>query len=190
MRSAGSFGPLLWIAWFAVGALQAHPAGPPNRLELSGDWEMQSSVVIRTDGARLSRPGSGVRDWYAVKVPTTVLHALTKAGVYPDLRIGLNAYKTPDSSDEFNARHDLSKFSHLPDKRNPWRDPWWFRREFTLPKLPADRRVWLHFDAINYRAEVWLNGNKVADREQMVSMNQRFDFDVSRWAVGGRTTWR
>jgi exo-1,4-beta-D-glucosaminidase len=176
---------LLWIASFAVGALQAQPAGPPNRLELSGDWEMQSSVVDRTDGARLSQPGSGIGDWHSVKVPTTVLNALTKAGVYPDLRIGLNAYQIPDSSDEFNARHDLSKFSHLPDKRNPWRDPWWFRREFTLPKLPADRRVWLHFDAINYRAEVWLNGNKVADREQMVSMNQRFVFDVSRWAVAG-----
>ena len=163
---------------------------PPNRLDLSGDWQMQSSVLVTTEGGILSQAGFTPQQWHGVRVPTTVLNALTKLGVYPDLRVGMNAYRIPDSSDEFNAQHDLAKFSHLPDKRNPWRDPWWFRKEFTLPKLPADRHVWLHFDSINYRAEVWLNGNKVADREQTVSMNQRFVFDVSRWAVGGRTTWR
>ena len=97
----------------------------------------------------------------------------------------MNGYRVLDSSDEFNDKHDLAKCGHLPEQRNPWSDPWWFRKEFTLPKLPADRRVWLHFDSINYRGEVWLNGNKVADREQMVSMNQRFTFEVSRWAVAG-----
>ncbi len=133
----------------------------------------------------MSQPGQAVRDWYSVQVPTTVLNALVKNGVYPDPRFALNAYQIPDSSDEFNRKHDLAKYSHLPDKRNPWRDPWWFRREFTLPKLAAGRHVWLHFDSINYRAEVWLNGTKVGGREQMVSMNQRFAFDVSRWAMEG-----
>ncbi len=158
---------------------------PPNRLDLAGEWAMQSSFLEPGAGPNLSQPGFTATSWHRVQVPTTVLNALTKAGVYPDLRIGMNAYRIPDSSDDFNAQHDLVKFSHLPDKRNPWRDPWWFRRGFTVPQGPADRHVWLHFDSINYRAEVWLNGNKVADREQMVSMNQRFVFDVSRWAVAG-----
>ena len=157
----------------------------PNRLDLAGEWTMQSSFLEPGAGPHLSQPGFTTTNWHRVQVPTTVLNALTSAGVYPDLRIGMNAYRIPDSSDDFNAQHDLAKFSHLPDKRNPWRDPWWFRRGFTLPQGPADRHVWLHFDSINYRAEVWLNGNKVADREQMVSMNQRFVFDVSRWAVAG-----
>jgi len=185
MKNIRWFAVLLSIAALGMRACQANSAGTANRLDLSGDWRMQSSVVDRADGARLSRADSEVRDWYSVQVPTTVLHTLTKAGVYPDPRLGMNAYRIPDSSDEFNAKYDLAKFSHLPDRRNPWRDPWWFRKEFNLPEVPADRRVWLHFDAINYRADVWLNGNKVADREQMVSMNQRFVFDVSRWAVAG-----
>ncbi len=158
---------------------------PEDRLDLAGEWTMQSSFLEKETGPNLSQPGLTNTNWHRVQVPTTVLNAVTKAGVYPDIRIGLNAYRVPDSSDEFNAKHDLAKFSHLPGNRNPWRDPWWFRREFTLPKLRADRRIWLHFDSVNYRAEVWLNGNRVADREQMVSMNQRFAFDVSRWAVTG-----
>ncbi len=156
-----------------------------DRVRLSGPWQMQLSAVEAADGTSLSRPRHAARNWYAVQVPTTVLSALVKHGVYPDPRFGLSAYQIPDSSDEFNRTNDLAKYSHLPDKRNPWRDPWWFRREFTLPKLSGDRHVWLHFDSINYRAEVWLNGNKVAGREQMVSMNQRFAFEVTRWAVGG-----
>ena len=151
---------------------------------------MQSSLLEPGAGPKLSRAGSTITSWHRVQVPTTVLNALTKADVYPDMRIRMNGYRVPDSSDEFNAKHDLAKFSHLPDQRNPWSDPWWFRKEFTLPKLLAGRCVWLHFDSINYRAEVWLNGNKIADREQMVSMNQRFVFDVSRWAWRGRITWR
>ena len=93
-----------------------------------------------------------------------MLSALIKEGVYPDVRTGLNSFRIPDSSDKFNERHDLAKHSHLPDKRNPWRDAYWFRTEFLLPTTPEGTRVWLHFDAINYRADVWLNGSQIADR--------------------------
>ena len=158
---------------------------PPNQLDLSGDWQMQSSVLETGEGGVLSKVDFTPQQWHGVCVPTTVLNALTKLGVYPDLRIGLNAYQIPDSSDEFNAQHDLARFSHLPNKRNPWRDPWWFRKEFTLPKLPADRHVWLHFDAINYRAEVWVNGKPIADRREMAGMFQRFQFDITEQARPG-----
>ena len=53
----------------------------------------------------------------------------------------------------FNARHDLARFSHLPDGRNPWREPWWYRVEFDLEELDADRRLWLDLLGLNYRAE-------------------------------------
>ena len=173
------------FASLAVTVISKEASTPQNRLDLAGEWAMQSAFLDPSAGTELSQPGRVLKCWHRAQVPTTVLNALTKAGVYPDMRVGLNAYQIPDSSDQFNASNDLAKFSHLPDKRNPWRDPWWFRREFTLPKVPSDRHVWLHFDSINYRAEVWLNGTKVANREEMVSMNQRFAFEVSRWVVTG-----
>jgi len=88
---------------------------PPNRLDLSGDWQMQSSVLETAEGGILSKADFAPQQWHGVRVPTTVLNALTKLGVYPDLRVGMNAYRIPDSSDEFNAQRDLAKFSHLPD---------------------------------------------------------------------------
>jgi hypothetical protein len=42
----------------------------------------------------------------------------------------------------------------------------WYRRRFTVPKtFPADQRVWLRFDAVDWRADVWVNGRKVAEHE-------------------------
>ena len=42
----------------------------------------------------------------------------------------------------------------------------WYRRRFTVPKdFPPDRRVWLRFGAVDWRADVWVNGRKVAEHE-------------------------
>ena len=146
---------------------------------------MQSSRLTQDEGQVISSVGFQARRWFPTAVPSTVLSALVKNGVYPDPRVGMNSYRIPDSSDEFNRDHDLAKFSHLPDKLNPWRDPWWFRREFKLPELPVGQRVWLHFNCINYRAEVWLNGTRIADTNTMVGMFQRFDFDITPQAKAG-----
>jgi len=179
---------LLLAAWLDL-TLAVFAQGPDpatlDRVRLSGPWQMQSAVLEPASGGDLSQPGKTVSQWHSVHVPTTVLNALVKNGVYPDPRVAMNSYLIPDSSDEFNQKNDLAKFSHLPDKRNPWRDPWWFRREFKLPKLPADRHVWLHFDCINYRAEVWLNGQRIADTNTMAGMFQRFEFEITPQAKAG-----
>lgn len=42
----------------------------------------------------------------------------------------------------------------------------WYRRGFEVPAdFPADQRVWLHFGAVDHRADVWVNGTKVAEHE-------------------------
>ena len=42
----------------------------------------------------------------------------------------------------------------------------WYRRHFTVPtEFPAGDRVWLRFGAVDWRADVWVNGRKVAEHE-------------------------
>ncbi len=42
----------------------------------------------------------------------------------------------------------------------------WYRRSFTVPKeFKADQHVWLRFGAVDWRADVWVNGRKVAEHE-------------------------
>jgi hypothetical protein len=164
------------------GALLAKPeavasAERPADVKLKEGWLLQSSTLVPEGGETVSRPGFQPAGWYKTQVPCTVLSALVKNGVYPDPRVGLNSYRIPDSSDEFNRKFDLAKFSHLPDKRNPWRDPYWYRTEFTVPASRRGQRIWLFFKGINYRADVWLNGRQLADSKTMVGMYQRFYLD-------------
>ncbi len=42
----------------------------------------------------------------------------------------------------------------------------WYRRTVRVPDaFPADDRVWLRFGAVDWRADVWINGTKVAEHE-------------------------
>lgn len=140
---------------------------------------MRESALAGTDGAAVSQPGFQTPGWYGTSVPTTVLGVLVRHGVYPDPYIGTNNMRIPDASDTHNARFKLSGFSHLPDKSNPWAKPYWFRKEFSLPKDYRGKKVWLNLDGINYRAEVWLNGKKLADAKDVAGMFKRFHFEVS-----------
>lgn len=190
-----TIGALATFWWIGSGVLLAGvPDGPPpgapglagQALILDAPWRLKSSVLVAEDGDVVSTTSYVPREWYPTRVPSTVLSALIRNGVYPDLRVGLNNFLIPDASEEFNAAHGLAKHSHLPDGRNPWKDSYWFRTEFELPQLDRARQVWLHFDAINYRADVWLNGKKVADRRQMAGMFRRFVLQVSGEARPGR----
>jgi hypothetical protein len=42
----------------------------------------------------------------------------------------------------------------------------WYRRRFTIPsEFPHERRIWLRFGAVDWRADVWVNGRKVAEHD-------------------------
>jgi exo-1,4-beta-D-glucosaminidase len=150
------------------------------------DFRLQSSALVEADGQTISSDAFTPRDWYPVQVPSTVLRGLVANGVYPDPYVGMNNMRIPDASDEFNRKFDLARFSHLPGQANPWSKPWWYRAEFQLPQLPAGTQVWLNFEGINYRADVWLNGQPIADSAHMVGMFEMFTFPVTEQARAGQ----
>lgn len=148
-------------------------------------WQLQPAALCHLPPDSLSTPGADLPGWHRSPVRRTALCALTHDGTYPDVRVWPNAFQVPDSSDVFNERHELSRFSHLPDGRNPWREAWWYRAEFELPRLESGQRVWLHLDSINYRADIWVNGGQVAGREAIVGMFRRWRLDVTARARVG-----
>ena len=150
------------------------------------DFLLQSSILAEFDGETVSSGAFSPRDWLPVQVPSTVLRALVANNVYPDPYVGMNNMRIPDASDEFNRRFDLARFSHLPGQANPWSKPWWYRAEFQLPQLPRGTRVWLNFEGINYRADVWLNGQQIAGSENVVGMFEMFTFPVTDFVRPGQ----
>ena len=69
---------------------------------------------------------------------------------------------------------------------SPFSCAWWYRTEFSVPAKASLPTAWLHFDGINYRANVWLNGEKIGDAEDVAGMMRVFEFEVSKRLVTGK----
>src|ERR1035437_9228700 len=109
---------------------------------------------------------------------------LQAAGVFPDPYFGLNLRQIPGTD------YPIGRiFANLPmAQESPYRCGWWYRKEFTAPPATQkEARSWLHFAGINYRAEIWLNGHKIADSTQVAGAYRTYDLDVTGILKPGKT---
>ncbi len=168
-------------------AVDSEPLGivSPGAIVLHDNWQMREEAIVGDHGDTFSSSAFDAKSWYPATVPTTALATLARHGIYPDPIMGTNMMKIPDVNEKENTRYNLMQYSHLPDHSNPFDRPYWFRTSFTLPASYQGRTVWLHLDGINYRADIWLNGQQIANANDVVGMFKRFRFDISKFVKTG-----
>jgi exo-1,4-beta-D-glucosaminidase len=66
--------------------------------------------------------------------------------------------------------------------------PWWYRTEFTVASGAQETRTLLRINGMIPRADVWLNGNLVADKSTVAGAYPVHEFDVTRWVHAGADT--
>ncbi len=152
-----------------------------GRLELSGEWSVQSSDKIEAQGPALSRVGFSASGWTRAHGPGTVMAMLVESGVYPDPFIGKNLQEVPGT---LPPPLDISSIPMPPG--SPFREPWWLRTEFDVPQDKSGSRAWLHLRGVNYAAELWLNGEKIAGRDSVLGTYRTFCLDVTDKVKPGR----
>jgi hypothetical protein len=112
-----------------------------GRQDLSGGaWKLQRASLVNADGEALSQTGFDDTGWIIATVPATVLSSYYNIGALPDPNFGSNHLMISDS-------FFCSDF--------------WYRTEFVSPPVLPGRKIWLNFDGINWKAEVFLNGEKL-----------------------------
>jgi exo-1,4-beta-D-glucosaminidase len=153
-----------------------------SKILLNGPWALQSSCEVKAAGDEISNSGFKTQGWHRTEVPSTVVAALVADKTYPDPYLGMNLRSFPGVNYRIGAM-----FSNLqmPDD-SPFRCSWWYRSEFKMPLGYKEKTAWLHFDGINYRANVWLNGHQLANAKDMVGTFRAFEFDVSKLVGGGK----
>ena len=164
----------------SVNAAESTAKGVPA-LELLKGWEIQSSCDIKAGGEQISRAGLATAGWYKTTVPNTVVGALVDDKTYPDPTYGTNMKDLPGmnySSATFFANQDL------PDA-SPFKCAWWWRNEFVVPASFAKKNVAIHFPGINYRANVWFNGQKIGDAKEIAGTYRIFEFDLTKLVKAG-----
>ncbi|MGH2596036.1 MAG: glycosyl hydrolase 2 galactose-binding domain-containing protein [Actinomycetota bacterium] len=132
-------------------------SGGSSRTSLDAGWSIRSSADVDAGGSAISTAGFSIDGWYPVTLPSTVLAGLVANGEYPNLYLGTNL-------------------------QNVWAPrfqvPWWYRTEFALSDEPGVRTQ-LHFDGINYRADVYVNGTRIASSNEVIGTFRTYTFDIT-----------
>jgi exo-1,4-beta-D-glucosaminidase len=147
---------------------------PPAPVFLHSDWRLESSCKLTAKPEAISLPGFDDSKWHPAIVPGTVVGSLVADKTLPDPNYGknLNSYPGAFTNNKIQAANlDMPADS-------PFRCSHWFRAEFATPAAYASRVVWLHFLGINYRANIWLNGKQLADRNEVAGAYRAYEFRI------------
>lgn len=153
-----------WAGIISLSLLVLSTAGraqTKGRMDLRENWLLQSSCKVSEPGEVLSTAQFSPVQWYKRTVPSTVLAAQVANGEFRDIYFGKNLRNLPGMDYPIGQL-----FSNLPaPSGSPYACSWWYRTEFQLRRNFRGRRLWVHFEGINNKANVWLNGKKLADAD-------------------------
>ena len=135
-------------------------------------WRIESSAKAQESGAEISAAGFSTTGWYPVSGRATVMAGLLENGKYANVFYGdnLRAVEEPDASGTMFVI------------------PWWYRTEFTIGEGAPGVRTSLRINGMIPSADVWLNGNLIAEQAAVAGAYPVHEIDVTRWLHAGTNT--
>ena len=130
---------------------------------LTEGWKIQSSAVVTAGGATISDPGYATAGWLPISQPETLMAALVENGRYPDIFFSNHL-----------AAVDTKQFAVN----------WWYREDLRLHPRPG-QHTYLVMNGVLSRANLWVNGTKVADQAQLQGAYSKFEYDISAYVRDG-----
>jgi hypothetical protein len=170
LKGVSIFAVVITLA--AGSSATAHPASPRNdsgSVVVSGDatlrsgWKIQSSAVATDSGAVISDPAYNAAGWLPLSQPETLMAGLVENGRYPDIFFSNNLASVPTAQFAVN---------------------WWYRTQLRLHPRP-DRHTFLVMNGVLSRANLWVNGTKIADQAQLQGAYSRFEYDLTPYVRDG-----
>lgn len=142
---------------------KTQPVAEGNRYALEGgNWTLQRASEVSATGEAISKPEYDATNWIVATVPGTVLTSYKNIGAVPNPNYADNIFQISESF--FNSN-------------------FWYRNEFELPADFKQERLFLNFDGLNWKANIYLNGNKIGRIEGAF---MRGMYDITDIAVEGK----
>ena len=139
------------------------PAEGGKMILTRGGWKIQRAPQAEADGKELSTVGFDDQSWLPATVPGTVATSYYNAGAIADIRYDDDQLQISESW--FNS-------------------DFWYRNEFVIPADFAGRTMMLNFDGINWKADVYVNGEQAGRIEGAFT---RGKFDITDLVKAGQT---
>ena len=132
------------------------PPDAEGRMPLDGaGWRVQNALLLPAAEETIAKPSFAAESWLPAKVPGTVLASYLAAGAVPDPNFGDQQRLISESF---------------------FQNDFWYRKEFILPRSTPGRHYLLNFAGINWKADIYLNGERVG---RIDGAFQRGSFDVT-----------
>ena len=150
-------------------------------------WLLQSSAKLTDSGEIVSKSSYAPKNWLSTAVPATIVAAQDAAGEfkqYGDIFTAINLRKLPGMA--YPIGGIFNRLPMPPD--SPYAVPWWYRAQFELSATQAKKRVSIHFEGINARANIWLNGKQIADAKDVAGAYHIQEFDITPFVAAGKNT--
>jgi hypothetical protein len=113
--------------------------------DLTSGWKIQSSAVATNSGAVISDPGYSTADWLPISKPETLMAGLLENNRYPDIFFSNNLASV--GTEQFDVN-------------------WWYRDQLQIHPS-AGQHTFLIMNGALSRANLWVNGTKVADQAEL-----------------------
>ncbi len=150
-------------------------SGNESRLLLHEDWSVQTSAKVQEPGEVIATTKFSPAGWIETAVPSTVVAAEVNAKKLPNPDFGMNLRKFPGV--EYPIGGNFANIAMPAD--SPYAVSWWYRKQFVAPANYKGKTVWLKFDGINYRANIWLNGKQIANSDQIAGTWRTYELNVT-----------
>ncbi len=126
-------------------------------LSLNGDiWRVQNASFVKECPKEISQAGYNDTEWSPARVPGTILGDYYNFGAVSDPLYGEDMHQI---SDRFFSGNDF-----------------WYRSSINIPSEVEGTRLFLNFDGINYRSEIFFNGEKLG---RIDGAFQRGEFEIT-----------
>lgn len=102
-----------------------------------GNWKLQRAAFVEGKGEDISKLNFKANNWIPATVPGTILTSYFNIGAVPDHNFDDQQLMISDSF--FTA-------------------DFWYRNSFVVPAAYKGKKVWLNFDGINWKADIYING--------------------------------
>ena len=122
-----------------VYALPKLPSPGENGTQLltGGNWRVERASEISHGGETLSQAGYDDSGWLPAVVPGTVLNSYLEAGAIPDPFY---------DDDQFQVSEEF------------FTADFWYRNHFVIPDTAKGQHIFLNFEEINWKADIFFNG--------------------------------
>ncbi len=138
------------------------PAADGSQPLTGGNWRIARAQQVSAEGPALSQPDFDDSAWLPATVPGTALVSFLNTGAIPD----------PDFDDN---QFQISEAYFTAD--------FWYRDRFPVAEEQRGRRVYLDFDAVNWKADVFFNGTFLANENPQRAHSIEGAFIRSRFDI-------